>query len=139
MLNAPWRDVWFVPGDSSYMVKLIEDAAGDYICKGVQNNQSRPLSSEVAYIKCSESDIWMNPNMVLSLDELKTMNPKFADLNVVKEGRVYNNNARITDGGGSDFWESGTVNPHIILKDIIKIMHPEVLPEHDFYYFQKLK
>lgn len=28
MLNAPYRDVWFVPGDRSYMVRLIEDAGG---------------------------------------------------------------------------------------------------------------
>lgn len=35
MLNAPWQDSWFVPGDRSYMVRLLEDAGGNYACRGV--------------------------------------------------------------------------------------------------------
>ena len=31
MLNLPYRDTWFMPPHNSYMVRLIEDAGGEYI------------------------------------------------------------------------------------------------------------
>ena len=33
MLNLPYRDTWFMPPHNSYMVRLIEDAGGEYILK----------------------------------------------------------------------------------------------------------
>lgn len=139
MLNSPWRDTWFVPGDKSYMVRLINDAGGDYVCKGDNSDKSRPISIETAYVNASVADFWLNPNEITSLDELISKNPKFKDVPSVLTGNVYNNNARQGTMGGSDFWESGTVSPQIILRDMIKILHPELLPEHELYYFQKLK
>ncbi|MDR1896924.1 MAG: iron ABC transporter substrate-binding protein, partial [Prevotellaceae bacterium] len=40
---------------------------------------------------------------------------------------------------GDDFWESGIVKPDVILKDMIKIFHPELLPEHELYFYRHLK
>ena len=31
MLNLPYRDTWFMPPHNSYMVRLIEDAGGEYV------------------------------------------------------------------------------------------------------------
>ena len=52
MLNAPWQDSWFVPGDRSYMVRLIEDAGGDYACRGVDSDQSRDVYKRQVFL-CS--------------------------------------------------------------------------------------
>lgn len=139
MLNSPWRDSWFVPGDRSYMVKLINDAGGEYVCKGNDSDQSRPISTETAFLKVSESDIWLNPGSAMSIKELITENPRFSNVPPVLNGKVFNNNKRTTLKGGSDFWESGTINPHIILKDMIRIIHPELLPDHELVYFHQLK
>lgn len=139
MLNAPWRDSWFVPGDRSYIVRLIEDAGGRYTCAGVDSDQSRPISLENAFIAAAESDIWLNPGSVNTLQELLTLNPKFKTIPPVKNGQVFNNNARTTPGGGSDFWESGVINPHLALEDMIRIFHPELLPDHTLYYFHQLQ
>lgn len=73
------------------------------------------------------------------MDELLTLNPNFTTVPAVTNGRVFNNNARTTPDGGSDFWESGVVRPHIVLKDMIRIFHPELLPDHELYYFRQLK
>lgn len=139
MLNSPWRDSWFVPGDQSYMVRLINDAGGDYASKGADSDQSRPISTETAFIQASASDIWLNPGNAVSMADVAAMNPKFAQIPAVKNKKVFNNNRLVTPGGGSDFWESGTINPHIILKDMVRIIHPELLPGYEPYYFQQLK
>lgn len=139
MLNAPWRDSWFVPGDRSYIVQLIRDAGGEYACAGVDSDQSRPISIENAYLAVASSDFWLNPGSARSLAELRTINSRFAEIPAVLRRRVYSNNARRTPDGGSDFWESGVVKPHVILKDMMTILHPGLFPEHRFYYFEPLK
>lgn len=52
---------------------------------------------------------------------------------------MYNNNARITEAGGNDYYESGAAHPDVILADLIQIFHPGLLPEHKLYYFKQLE
>ena len=39
----------------------------------------------------------------------------------------------------NDYWESGMTRPDRILKDVIKIFHPDLLPDHQLYYYKKLQ
>jgi iron complex transport system substrate-binding protein len=64
---------------------------------------------------------------------------RFATFDAVQSGEVYNNNRRLTEQGGNDYWESGVNNPHLILADLIAIFHPELLPDHELYYYQQLR
>lgn len=139
MLNAPYKDVWYLPGDRSYMVRLLEDAGGDYLGKGEDTDVSRPVSAEKALLMMAEADFWLGPGMAQNMAQLKADNRRFADLPVVRRGDVYNNNARTTPTGGSDFWESGVVRPDVVLADLVRILHPELLPDHELYYFRKLE
>lgn len=139
MFNSPWMDTWFLPSDNSYMIQLVSDAGGDYIAKGDTSNRSRPVSYEQAFIYLMDSDFWLCPTGSNSIAQLTTINPKVKDMAVVRQGGVYNNNLRATPKGGSDFWESGTLRPDMILKDMIKIFHPDKMTDHDFYYFYQLK
>lgn len=146
MVNAPFRDVWFAPGDRSYMVRYIEDAAGDYAFKGTDEATSRPISAEAAYLAAQTADVWLNPNMTYSMADLKAQNPKFADIRCVNEGRVYNCTRRRTAGGGSDFWESGALYADRVLHDLILCLHPEAAEEMqiegitpDLYYYEQLQ
>lgn len=141
MLNAPYRDVWFVPGDKSYMVALIQDAGGEYIFAGDDSEVSRPISGEAAYLAAREADVWLNPNQAMTIAELKTQNPKFTSIRCVDERRVYNCTRRRTPEGGSDFWESGALYADRVLNDIILCLHPEAdeAPDENMYYFERLE
>ena len=121
------------------MVRLLEDAGGNYACRGVDSDQSRPISTETAFVAASQSDFWLSPGTVTSLAELNAMNPRFGSIPPVRNGNVYNNNARTTPEGGSDFWESGSAYPDRTLKDLIHILHPELLPDRTLYYFRHLQ
>lgn len=139
MLNAPFKDVWYLPGDRSYIVRLLDDAGADYLGKGEDSDVSRPVSAEKALLLMAEADFWLNPGMARDMAQLKADNRRFATLSVVRRGKVYNNNARLTPMGGSDFWESGAVRPDVVLADMVGILYPELLPEHELYYFRKLE
>lgn len=140
MLNAPYRDVWFVPGDRSYMVRLISDAGGIYACAGEDSSVSRPISGESAWMAANGADVWMNPNQATTLAELKAENPKFSNIPAVVNGQVFNCTKHRTAGGGSDFWESGALRADIALEDIMHCLHPRWNGGRgDTYYFERLE
>lgn len=145
MLNAPYRDVWYVPGDDNYMVRLLRDAGGEYVCRGTAGQDSRPIDIEEAFEAMQRADFWLNTNHYESLAALLADNPRFAETPPVQTGRVFNNNGRMTAAGGSDFWESGVVRPDLVLRDLVQLLHPDVpLSETDeatstLYYYKRLE
>ncbi len=138
MLNVPYGDSWFMPSASSYMAQLIKDAGGDYVYRKDTGNSSRPIGMEEAYLLASEADVWLNLDRTASAAELKARWPRFADTGAVRSGRLYNNTLRVNDAGGNDFFESGIVNPDIILRDLIGIFHP-ALSDGNLYYYRQLE
>lgn len=137
MFNLPYQDVWYMPADDSYIVRLVEDAGGEYIYKGKNpTGGSRGISLEEALLLVSGADIWLNPSQVVTLDELRAVAPHFADSHVVKSGKVYNNNRIRTSYGGSDFWESAIVRPDVVLSDLASIINGD---DSNLYYHHKLK
>ena len=138
MLNTPYRDTWFMPPARNYMVQLIRDAGGDTYTVSEEGNASQPVDMEQAYLLAAGADVWLNVGACRTLDELKAQNPKFAGMPAVRRGRVYNNDRRRTPAGGSDFWESGTVHPDRILRDLTAIFHP-ALGSDSLTYYRKLE
>jgi iron complex transport system substrate-binding protein len=57
----------------------------------------------------------------------------------VKNKKVYHHLNRVTETGGNDFWESAMLRPDILLKDFIKIAHPELLPNWELYYLGEVE
>lgn len=138
MINTPYNDSWFMPSTQSYMVRLISDAGGDYLYDKNTGTTSEAIDMEEAYLLASKADVWLNPGMAQSLADVRSMAPKFTDTPVMKNGAVYNNNRRVTAAGGNDFYESAVVAPDAVLRDLVKIFHPE-LAEEDFVYYRKLE
>ena len=134
MFNMPWNDSWVMPSTKSYMAQLVADAGAEYIYKENSSNSSTPIGRETAYGLIQKADYWINVGSATSLDELKTVNPKFADAKAVRERTVYNNNLRLTPTGGNDYWESAVVHPDMVLRDLIHIFHPELVPDSLYYY-----
>ena len=154
MLNLPYRDTWFMPPQGSYMVRLIEDAGGEYILTenekrktengkfSTLNSQlstkSTPISLEEALVLAMKADFWINLGQVTSLEELCATAPRFAKVDAVRFGRIYNNTKRTNESRGSDFWESGTIRPDLILEDLINILHYESTTDK-LHYYKKLE
>ncbi|MDR1681545.1 MAG: ABC transporter substrate-binding protein [Prevotellaceae bacterium] len=138
IMNAPWRDAWYMPGEDSYMTKLMLDAGAQPL--GVRRGrESRPVSLEAAYAYVLEADFWLHPNAMRSMSELKDTDRRFAAAPAVMNGKVYNNTRRATPAGGSDFWESGAVCPQVILQDLQHIFHPEWSPDYEPVYYEPLR
>ena len=139
MLNTPYGDTWFMAPMTSYMAQMIADAGGDYVYKKNTTTRSLPIDMEEAALLVAQSDVWLNVGNITALAGLQRSLPRFADARCVREGRVWNCNRRINSAGGNDYWESGIVRPDVILSDLIKILHPELLPDHQLYYYRRVE
>ncbi len=136
MLNTPYRDTWFMPPVGSYMVRLIEDAGGKYIYPQNTSGLSKSIDIEEAYLLATQADVWINTGMWSSLEDLQNQAPKFTRVPSVAHRRVWNNNLRATPAGGSDFWESGVVNPDLVLEDLHRLMLDE---KENYHYYKRLE
>ncbi len=137
MLNTPYGDSWFMPSTASYVARLVTDAGGHYIYEKNNGNASLPIDPETAVLLTAAADMWINVQAA-SLDDLRRRFPKFADTRCVRNGYVWNADRRTNAAGGNDFWESGVVCPDLVLRDLVKIFHPELVGE-EFVYYRKLE
>ncbi|MGF1584137.1 MAG: ABC transporter substrate-binding protein [Bacteroidales bacterium] len=138
LTGLPWRESWFVPGGGSLLAELISDAGGEYLFGSNKGRENFPVDLEKVFSMSSRAEYWINTGTALSMRDIEKTDPRLAGLPPFRNNSVFNNNARTSDAGGNDFWESGIVNPHLVLKDLIKIIHPEILETHQLIYYHKL-
>jgi iron complex transport system substrate-binding protein len=139
MLGLPWKDTWYVSPGNSYINRLIEDAGGSYIWGNTSSEISMPLGTENVYVKALEADIWLNSGAALSLKDIELADHRLATLPVYQKALVYNNIKRVTPEGGNDYWETGTVRPGLILKDLVYIFHGSRATDSNMVFYERLR
>lgn len=140
LLNMPFKGVWYIPGGKNYTSNLIKDAGGDILGSDPDATTSSQVSFETIYSFASRADIWLHPNSVSTLAALAADNQMYKNIPAFEDGAVFNNTKRSTPGGGSDFWETGAVEPQEILQDLIQILHPDLAqPGRTLKYYIQLK
>ncbi len=139
LTNIPYGGQWRVAGGKSFIARFLADAGGDYIWKDVPGQGSRPTDIELVYDRGRDADFWLNTGTWTSLARARQADPRLADFRSLRTGNVFNNNRRLGTGGGNDYWESGMMEPDVILADLIRILHPDLLPDHRLYYYRKLQ
>jgi iron complex transport system substrate-binding protein len=139
LASAPFKGTWHVPGGQSYSAALIQDAGGTYLWENNSSNGGIPISMEEVFSRAIDADIWINPSSWGSLEDGRKQDQRFSAFKAFRAGKVYNNNKRVNKQGGNDFWESGVIQPQVVLKDLVSIFHPELFPAYERVYFQQLK
>jgi len=138
LLGLPFRDQWFISPGNSYISRLIVDAGGDYLWQKTVSSVSMPVGLENVFLKALTAEYWLNTGNAVNQSEIISLDPRLAGLPCFKNGNLYNNNKRTSLNGGNDYWEGGSLNPQIILKDIASILHPELFPGRELFYYRKL-
>lgn len=134
-----YGDAWFLPGGRNYGATLFEDAACNYLWSNNESNGFLQLSFETVYEKAHAADLWIGVGSFESHNEIQNADARYAKFKAFKEKRIYSYNGRIGAKGGSEYLELGYLRPDIILKDLVKIAHPELLPTHNLYFHKQLE
>ena len=138
LLNIPYNDTWFVPSKESYLWSMFQDAGGEILGAEAGKTASGMMSLEKAYSLGKEADCWMNVGWCQTREQLVKSNPIFKEMiDEIGENSVWNDNKRLNAKGGNDIWESGVARPDLVLRDLVQILHPGLLPRTDTLVFYR--
>jgi iron complex transport system substrate-binding protein len=139
LFNLPYKGSWHVPGGRSYMSHLIRDAGGSYLWAEDQGTGGLQLDFETVYAKGIAADVWINPGVAHRISEILAKDERLHEFKAIRDENVFNAINRMAHGQANDYWESALVNPHLVLADMIRILHPDIMPNHDLVYFKKIR
>jgi iron complex transport system substrate-binding protein len=138
LANEIYGDVWYLPGGKTALAHFIADANAHYILKNNTEEKAVTMSFEEVFAKAGQVKYWINAGNHPSKKEMLTMNPVYSKLPVFNEGKMYVVTGK-EKGKANDYFESGVVRSDLVLKDYIKIFHPELLPGYQLTYMKELQ
>lgn len=137
--GAIYQDKWYLPGGKSWASLFIKDANATYLWATTPETGSLSLSFETVLERAENADFWIGPAQFTTLKEMTDTNPNYKFFKAYKNGNVYSFSSKKGKTGGVLYYELAPNRPDLILKDLIKIMHPEILPNYELFFFEKLK
>jgi iron complex transport system substrate-binding protein len=139
LCGAMHRDIWYLPSSTSSEAQILNDANVNYLWKNSEGKGSLALSFESVYEKAQEADLWLSPSYYTSFDALKNANSHYTKFKAFQDQNVYSFSNTTGETGGVTYYELGTARPDLVLKDIIKICHPELLQDYETHFFKRLQ
>lgn len=134
-----YEDVWYLPKGDSWSAEFLADANTNYYWSDTSGTGSLALSFEEVFDTAQNADYWIGAGSYTSLDEMLIANPHYKEFKAFKEGNVYTYSTKTGAKGGVVYFELAPNRPDLVLKDIIKIAHPELLKDYELQFFEQLK
>jgi iron complex transport system substrate-binding protein len=134
-----YEDHWYLPKGSSWGSILLKEAQGNYLWEDTRGTGSLSLSFETVFEKARDADFWITSGQFSSLKEMIDSNPHYAQFKAFQTKNVYSFSGRKGKTGGVLYYELAPNRPDLVLKDIVKLLHPELLPGYEPYFFAPLK
>lgn len=137
--GAMWQDVWYLPHGNSWGSGFIQDAGGKYLWADSEGTGSLSLSLETVLDKAQHADYWIGPAQYTTYEQMLKDNKVYRQLDAFKNKKIYSFSALKGETGGVIYYELAPSRPDLVLKDLVKILHPELLPDYELYFFRPLQ
>lgn len=134
-----FEDRWYLPKGNSWGSLLLMQANSNYLWQETNGTGSLSLSFETVFEKAKSADVWITSGQFSSLKEMTDSNPHYAKFDAFKNKNVYSFSGKKGKTGGILYYELAPNRPDLVLKDLVKILHPELLPSYQPFFFEKLK
>lgn len=128
---------WYAVGGRSFLAQLFRDAGADYFLKDDTRSGGVTLDFETVYSQADKADFWRILNSYpgeFSYNALKAEDSRYADFRAFREKGVVYCNLR-----ERAFYESSPTQPEVVLADLIRAFHPDLLPDHTPVYYELIK
>ncbi|MAD98461.1 MAG: ABC transporter substrate-binding protein [Flavobacteriaceae bacterium] len=133
------NDIWNLPAGESYVAQFLKDSNTHYLWEETDGKGSLNLSFESVFEKAKSADFWIAPGYFSAKEQMVQANKLYAEFDAYKNDRIYTPTSKQGSSGGVLYYELATVRPDLVLKDIIKITHPGLLPDYELTFFEKMK
>lgn len=137
--GAMHKDVWYLPNGTSTEAQFLKDANVDYLYADTTGKGSLALSFETVFEKAKSANLWLSPSYYPTKEALKEANTHYTQFDAFKNNAIYTFSNTTGKTGGVLYYELGLARPDLVLKDIIKISHQELLPYYQPFFFKQLK
>ncbi len=133
-----YKDKWNLPAGDSFAAQLFKDANTNYLWSDSKGQGSLVLSFESVIEKAQKANFWIGSGFFTNINELANANGHYTEFESFKKRKIYTYSKKRGVNGGVIYFELAPVQPHIVLQDLIKVTHPELLPNYQPYFLEKL-
>ncbi|MEO8933074.1 MAG: ABC transporter substrate-binding protein [Xanthomarina sp.] len=137
--GAMYKDIWYLPNGTSTEAQLLKDANVEYLWGETKGSGSLSLNFEAVFEKAKHAELWLSPSYYKSYEALEKANPHYTKFDAFKNKNIYSFSNTLGATGGVLYYELGIARPDLVLKDIIKICHPELLVDYTPFFFKALE
>jgi iron complex transport system substrate-binding protein len=134
-----YQDRWNLPKGTSWGSIILKDANANYLWAATSGTGSLQLSFETVFEKANKANFWITSGQFSTLSEMKLGNPHYEEFDAFKNKNVYSFAGKKGKTGGILYYELAPNRPDIVLKDLVKILHPELLEGFKPFFFEKMK
>jgi len=138
MSGAMYKDVWYLPQGESWAAQFLNDAGSDYLWKETEGTGSISLNLESVLETAVEADYWIGPGQFTSYTAMQEAHPVYGQFKPLKDKMVFSFTNKKGATGGVIYFELAPNRPDLVLKDLIHILHPELLPDYQLQFFSPL-
>lgn len=127
--------VWYIPGGKSYKATLYKDAGADYPWSDDMSAGSLSLDFPQVLDKAQKADFWLVTTYGQELDGsvLKGIYAHNDQFEAFSNGGVF-----FFDSQKSGLFEETPFHPERLLKEYVKLFHPQLLPDYELRYYKKM-
>ncbi len=138
LYGAMYQDQWYVARGNSWVAQFMKDAKANYLWSNVAGTGSLSMPFEKILEKAKTAKYWIATGSFKNSAEFENSNPHYSQFDASKSKNVYTFESKLGATGGTIYYELAASRPDLVLKDYIKIFHPELLPNYTFTFAQKL-
>ena len=138
LYGSMYEDVWYVAKGNSWVAEFMKDAHANYLWADLKGTGSEGLSFEKVLDKAKTANVWIASGSFKSLDELQKANPHYSEFDAFTNKNVYSFEGKLGATGGTVYYELAPSRPDLVLKDYIKIFHPDLMSSYEFTFASKL-
>ncbi|MDF4202687.1 ABC transporter substrate-binding protein [Maribacter sp. SA7] len=136
--GAMFNDVWYLPGGKSWAANFLKDANANYLWNLTEENGSLSLSWESVLDVGQHAEYWIGPAQLATYQEMEASSQHYRQFDAFKNRKIFTTANTKGETGGTLYYELGPQRPDLVLKDLIHILHPGLLPDYVPYFFKPL-
>jgi len=138
LAGAMYQDSWYLPEGNSWAAQFIATAGGDYLWKDTKGSGSLSLPFELVFEKAANASIWIGPGQFSSYHEMAQSSKHYTKFSAFQHKKIVTFSSKKGKTGGVIYYELAPNRPDLVLQDLVKILHPTLLPQHNLYFFEPL-
>jgi len=138
LAGAMYKDVWYLPGGKSWQAKFLEDANANYLYADTKENGSLSKSFEAVLDQANNAEFWIAPAQFTSYSEMLESSQHYAEFKAFQEKKIFTIAKTKGEKGGVLYYELAPNRPDLVLRDLVGILHPELLDLETYSFFKPL-